>query len=110
MALPPPANLNATHLTFAVLPDEPEIPDTDISANAIVHYTRIIDQVDNRLEILEAWQFFDFGLPEPEEPATLQELVQAARKRLRSDGIRSGTEELDARKWVLETVSAELTL
>ena len=95
-----PTNLTAAHLFRATLPDDP--PDRVIDAK--VHYTRAIERVDGAVRLSEHWAGRFRLEPEPEQPQTLQELVQAARRRLRNDRVTIDTTELQIRRDLLQVV------
>ncbi len=103
MAQAPPTALSARHLSVALLPD-------DVAADAAeAHYARVEARVDGQFALAELWSGRVSLRPDPPQPATLEELVQAARQRLRRDRLRVDRDELDARRFVLRRVRAVLS-
>ena len=100
MVTTPPSQLTAGHLVQALLPDDRETEPVD----TVAHYTQVLTRLDGQLSIAELWKGRFEILPVPPAPQTLQELVQVARRRLRDDRLRADTEELEARRWVVERV------
>lgn len=100
----PPQALTAAHLVHALAPATPE-PD---AGDPRAHLQLGIARVDALVEIADAWRLRFPLLPEPPARETLAELVQAARRRLRDDRVRADLDELDARRFVLTSVHAEL--
>lgn len=99
-----PARLTTRHLNYAVLPDD----GVDGPVDADRYYAVGIVRLDTLLELGELWAGRFDRLPEPEVRLTLQELVQAARRRVRAERLRLDTEELQARRFVLERVREEI--
>jgi hypothetical protein len=104
MSETPPNSLTAAHITYALLPDDRADEPVDVQQ----YYTRVITRLDGQLALAELWKARIASPPAPEAPQSLQELVQEARRRLRSDRLRADTEEIEARKWVLQRVIEEL--
>jgi hypothetical protein len=104
MPTTPPQSLTAAHIVHALLPDAPD----GVPMDPRQHYTLVQDRLTGQLEIAELWKNRIAILPTPPAPQSLQELVQAARRRLRSDRLRDDTEELEARRWVVLRVIEEL--
>jgi hypothetical protein len=102
--MPPPNALTPDHLFHAMVPAAPD----DQGGDPLPHLSLGIDRIDALLEINEAWRGRMTILPEPPQAQTLQQLVQAARRRVRADRLRVDTEELDARRFVLQRVREEL--
>jgi hypothetical protein len=106
-----PRGLTAVHLLQAVLPAEPDASDDSPSA-ALPQRRGLLEhslaRVDEKLVLNAAWLDRIRLLPPPAAPATLQELVAAARDRLRQDWLRVDVEELDRRRFVLRQVLREL--
>ena len=99
MALPP-TSVTAAHLFRAVLPDDDPAKPLDVK----LHYARTIERVDGALKIAELWSGRFRLEPEPEQPQTLQELVQTARRRLRNDRVTVDTAELQLRRTLLTQI------
>jgi hypothetical protein len=102
--MPPPIALTPDHLIHALVPAAPD----DQGGDPLPHLSLGIGRIDALLEIADAWKGRLPTLPEPPQPQTLQQLVQAARRRVRADRVRGTTEELDARRFVLQRVREEL--
>jgi hypothetical protein len=100
----PPQSLTAAHIVYALLPDEP----SGAAVEPRQHYTLVQERLNGQLALAELWKNRIATLPTPPAPQSLQELVQAARRRLRSDRLRDDTEELEARRWVVLRVLEEL--
>lgn len=98
---PKPASLELGHLTFATAP----VADGKVAVES--HFSGVFDRLDLSLELSEAWRgrIPLVPLPAPEERPSLQELVVAARSRLRADQQRQDGEELQARRWIAEAVA-----
>jgi hypothetical protein len=98
-----PQNLTAAHLIFALPPDD-EAAET---AKVRLHYDQTVARLNGQLRLVELWRArVDIVVP-VEAPQSLQELVQAARQRLRKDRLRVDTDELQARKWVAQRILQE---
>ncbi len=100
-----PVGLTTSHLSYAVVPDSQQ----PAVVSATVHFEAVISSLDVVLTVAEAWKGKLGILVDPPEPATLQELVQAGRRRLRDDRLRADTEELHARHYAVSTVKAGLS-
>lgn len=98
-----PQSLTAMHLVHALLPDDQAGQVT----KARMNYEQVVARLDGQLRIAELWRTRITVFPPAEEPQTLQELVQAARFRLRNDRLREDTDELQARKWVASRILQE---
>jgi hypothetical protein len=96
-----PAALTAQHLLHAVVPVTGADPRVPLQAN--------LARIDTLLVLTDAWKSRLPFLPPPPQQQSLQELVQAARRRLRDDHVRTDTEELGARRFVVQRVIQELT-
>lgn len=99
--MPPPVALTAEHLVHALVPAAPA---GAAGAEPVVHVELAIDRVDLLAGVAGAWRDRLPRLPDPPRRETLDELVQAARRRLRADRARLDLEELDARRFVLQRV------
>ena len=99
-----PTDFTAAHLFRAALPDD--APDRVVDAK--VHYQRSIERVDDAIKVSELWAGRFRVEPEPEQPQTLQELVQAARRRLRNDRVTLDTNELQIRRDLLQHIRTGL--
>ena len=102
--MPPPPALTAAHLAHALVPAAPD----GQAGDPRPHLSLGIERIDALLEITDAWKNRLPTLPEPPQPQTLQQLVQAARRRVRADRVRADTGDLEARRYVLERVREEL--
>lgn len=100
-----PENLKFTHLRVAVPPEQIQ-GQTAVDMRA--HYTRSIEAIDHGLVLNDHWRERIIIRPIPPRPKSLAELVDAARRRLREDRLRDDRDELLARKFVLERVTAVL--
>jgi len=98
--MPPPTSLTAAHLIHALVPAAPG----EQAGDPRPHLTLGIERIDSLLVLTDAWKGRLPTLPEPPQPQTLQQLVQAARRRVRADRVRVDTEDLEARRFVLERV------
>lgn len=103
--MPPPTSLTAAHLVHAVVPAA--LPG-DTEADPVPVLAAGIDRVDALLRITDAWRIRLPQLPDPPQRQTLGEVVQAARRRLRSERLRVDVEELAARRFVLDRVRTDL--
>jgi hypothetical protein len=102
-----PKGLTAAHLFQAVLPAEPDAADD--TAETLLPQRRALYELSlvrlsDRVALNEAWRDRIRLDPPPAAPATLQELIAAARDRLRQDRLRDDVEELDSRRFVLRRV------
>ena len=99
------------HLFQAVLPAEPDAP-ADDAAPGLPQRRLLLEhslaRVNEKLVLNAAWLDRIRLLPPPAAPATLQELVAAARDRLHQDRLRVDVEELDRRRFVLRQVLRRL--
>lgn len=95
-----PNSLSAAQLFRATLPDD----DPDRPVDAVQFYARGIETVDGALKIAELWAGRFRLEPDPPQPQTLQDLVQAARRRLRNDRVTVDTGELQLRRTLLQQV------
>jgi len=96
-----PQNLDPAHLWIAVPPEQAE----DVAPVALrPHYEQRIAEIDERLLLTERWRDRIRIRPVPAQPASLQELIEAARRRLREDRLRDDRDELNARRFVLTRV------
>jgi hypothetical protein len=100
-----PVALTPDHLIYALVPVAPD----DTTGDPRPFLGLGIDRIDALLGITDAWKGRLPILPAPPAPQTLQELVQAARRRVRADRVRVDTEELEARRFVLQRVQEALT-
>ena len=98
---PKPANLELGHLVYATAP----VADGKVAVES--HFSGIFDRLDLTVDLGQAWweRIPLFPVPAPETQPSLQELVVAARSRLRSDQQRQDGEELQARRWIAEAVA-----
>lgn len=101
----PPDHFEATHLLAGLVPafalpedEESAGPEPQLLARAL---DRSRLRVDLRSDVLDAWRDRLGRLPAPPAPTTLQETVQAARARLRTDRAQADTDELDGRRFVI---------
>jgi len=98
--MPPPASLTADHLIHAVVPAAPDEP----SGDPLPTFVAGIDRIDALLRLADAARIRLTVLPDPPQQQSLAELVQAARHRLRGERVRLDTDELAARRFVLDRV------
>lgn len=102
-----PRGLTAAHLFQAALPAEPNATD-DTAETALplrrALYQTALTRVTDRAVLSDAWRDRIRLEPPPAAPATLQELIAAARDRLRQDRQRDDSDELDRRRFVLQRV------
>jgi hypothetical protein len=98
--MPSPVNLTAGHLFHAVVPAAPDVT----AGDPLPTLAAGIDRIDALLRIADAQGIRIVALPDPPQQQTLAELVQAARRRLRGERVRLASEELGARRFVLDRV------
>ena len=98
---PKPANLELGHFVYATAP----VGDGKVAVES--HFSGVFHRLDLTLGLAEAWRgrIPVFPVPTPEDKPSLQELVVAARSRLRADQQRQDGEELQARRWLAEAVA-----
>lgn len=97
--MPPPTSLTAGHLAHAVVPVA-----FDDQSDPVPVLVAGLDRVDRLLRIADGARVRLAVLPDPPQQQSLAELVQAARRRLRGQRIRLDTDELAARRFVLDRV------
>jgi hypothetical protein len=99
--MPLPPHLDATHLRAGVVPSiEATSPaDHHAALGAALDASRL--RLELRADILEAWRERLPRLPAPARTRTLQEAVQAARARLRTERATADRTELDNRVFVV---------
>lgn len=95
-----PEHLTAAHLRAGVLPSPAE-PAADQRAVVVAALDSALLRLDLRSHLLEAWRTRIPLLPPPPRTPTLQEAVQAARARLRTERATADRHELDARTFVV---------
>lgn len=99
--MPLPEHLTTDHLRVGVVPDlSPVDPDDHRAAVAAV-LTTTQERLDLRADLLAGWRGRLPLLPAPPRTDTLQEAVQAARARLRSDRADVDGIELQNRRFVV---------
>lgn len=104
--MPIPQQLTATHLRAGVIPLLPAATDEDEHHRAVAatidgHLARL----DRHEVLIDAWRGRLGRVPRPpERRQTLQEVVDAARARLRDDRVEIETTELVNRRFVLDHV------
>ncbi|SDZ14888.1 hypothetical protein SAMN05444365_10627 [Micromonospora pattaloongensis] len=101
--MPPPTSLTAGHLAYAVVPPAPDDA-ADPARDPVPVLVAGLDRVDSLLRIADGARVRLTVLPEPPQQLSLTELVQAARRRLRGQRVRLDTDELAARRYVLDRV------
>jgi len=99
-----PANLKTSHLLFALAPEQ----SADDPVELQLHYDRMLAGIAGKLDLADLLNDRIREMPERPEPATLGELIQAARKRLRQDRLQADVDELRARRFVLTKVRGAL--
>jgi hypothetical protein len=95
MNQPTPVAVSAAHLIRAVVP-------TAVAPEPALR--RSLGRIDAALVVSEAVQLRLPWFPPPERQETLAELVQAARRRLREDRVRTEASEFGARRVVVDAV------
>jgi hypothetical protein len=98
--MPSPPSLTAGHLIHAVVPAAPDASTGDPLPTLVAG----IDRIDALLRIADGQRIRIAILPDPPQRQSLAELVQAARHRLRNERVRLDTDELGARRFVLDRV------
>jgi hypothetical protein len=99
--MPLPQHLNASHLRAGVVPSL-DVEDPAMHRAALVSALDLARlRLDLRGDLLDAWRERLPRLPDPPRTRTLQEAVQAARVRLRSERAIADRAELDARTFVV---------
>jgi hypothetical protein len=93
--------MRPSHLAIAVPPEQGE---EQTALDLRPHYELRVATIDRRLELSEHWRDRIRLRPVPPRPASLAELVEAARRRLREDRLRDDRNELTARRFVLDRV------
>ncbi|MGS2617470.1 hypothetical protein ACVCAH_23530 [Micromonospora sp. LZ34] len=101
--MPPPTSLTAGHLAHAVVPPARD-DEADTAHDPVPILVASLDRVDTLLRIADGARVRLTILPEPPQQQSLAELVQAARRRLRGERVRLDTDELAARRFVLDRV------
>ena len=95
--MPLPDQFTAAHLQAGVVPSVAAATEDDhrLAVAAALDASRL--RLDVRADLLDAWRDRLPRLPAPERTSTLQEAVQAARVRLRTERAGADRVELDNR-------------
>lgn len=106
--MPLPDHLTAVHLRAGVVPAI-DVEDPAMSRASLVSALDLARlRLDLRGDLLDAWRERIPRLPPPPRTRTLQEAVQAARARLRTERAAADRAELDARTFVVDHLRAGL--
>lgn len=109
--MPEIANITAADLAIALPPGEPDLTAADLApalARRVAFFDTELARVADVTAVLDAWQGRLDRVPPPPQPQTLQELVEAARHRLRRQRLTLDRTALERKAGVLAEVRLEL--
>ncbi len=102
--MPPPKAITSKHLMYAAVPSSRI---GDLSSVATFYVARVAE-LDSSQELIDARRDRIQREVQVPEPAGLQQLVHAARRRLKDVRVREDGDEIATRRYVVEQVKGRL--